>query len=142
MQGRRAQRGCGVRKIAHDEVGVEIHQPGVVAHEAADEGAPGELGKRLVLDRLDLSRRELELLRNLVERQTRGFARRFQARAGTHAGLDRRVAGGRDIGFGHWQPSTVIAFVSGESGKRFFICETYESSACESPSLRSMHMPR
>ena len=71
-----------------------MHQPRVVAREAADERAAGELREVSVLERAHLARRELQMLRDRVDRQPVRLARgtklsarsRYASAAGTSSG--------------------------------------------------------
>ena len=99
-------------------VGVEAQQARVVAHEAAHERAAGQLREVAVLERPHLARRELQLLRDGVDRQPgasraarssapAATARRAAARRRRQrVGAVRSLAGSR----------SAIAFASGESG--------------------------
>ena len=49
------------RQRAEHPLGVEVNEPRVIADEAADEGAAGEVAVIAVLERLHLARRELQL---------------------------------------------------------------------------------
>src|SRR6266849_10765989 len=125
---------------------VEMQQTRVIAYEAAAERAPRQLAEALVLQRFDLPRRQFQLLRDLVERKPGRLARGPEA----HAGARRRGDGREPVDVVwqfllrccHSQASVVMALVSTESGKRLRSCDMYDSSACLSPSLRSIQSPR
>jgi hypothetical protein len=105
----------GVGHQCEQVPGVEVEKPRVVAHEAASERSPGKVREVFVLQRLDLTRRELQLLRRLVERQPRRLARSLQTRARAD---DRRHRGSVAVRFerGHSHFSVAIAWVSGAFG--------------------------
>ena len=65
-------------------LGVELEQPRVVAHHAAGERRTGQPLEALLLERLDLARRELELQRHVVDGEALRLARLLQL------GADRR----------------------------------------------------
>ena len=109
-----------VGKVQQQVFRVEIEQARVIAHEPAAERAARQLGEVLVLERLHLSWRELQLLCDLVQRQARGLARGPQARTRTSIASRQRhgvgISGQAFFGGGHSQPSVLIALVSGASG--------------------------
>src|SRR5262249_25505310 len=57
---------------------VELEQPRVVAHHAARDRRTGQAVEALLLERLDLARRELELKRHVVDGETLRLARLLQ----------------------------------------------------------------
>src|SRR6185436_11787525 len=57
---------------------VELEQARVAAHHAAGEGRARQGGELLLLERFELARRELELLRDVGEREPARLARRSQ----------------------------------------------------------------
>src|ERR1022692_5161256 len=125
MQRRRFERGRlrDIGQMREQVLRVEVQQSRVVANETATERAARQLAEALILQCLDLTRRQLQLLRNLVERKPGSFARCPQARAGaSRCGdmRDRCVRAGVD-----WrllllcrpsQASVLIALVSIEFG--------------------------
>src|SRR5438132_4016737 len=74
--------GIGGLEAAGDRLeqrlGLELQEPRVAAHHAAHEGAARQEVEALLLERLELPRREFELLRNFRDRQPARFARRLQ----------------------------------------------------------------
>ena len=147
MQRRRLERGRlrNIGQMRKQILRVEMQQACVIAYETAAERASRQLAETLFLQRFDLPRRQLQLLRDLVERKPGCLARGPEARTGP----GRR--GGRQpvdvvwqliLRRRHSQASVVMALVSTESGKRLRSCVTYDSSACLSPSLRSIQSPR
>ena len=76
---RRETVGVGRLEAAGDaleqRLGVELEQARIAAHHAAREGAARQRRELLLLERLELARRELELLRDLGEREPARLAR-------------------------------------------------------------------
>src|SRR5205823_13711436 len=89
-------------------VGLEVEQARVVAHETARERASRELSEILVLERLHLPWRELQLLRNLIERKTGRLSRGPEPRTGPVRGRRRWLQRHVDARLhrAHWTPTT------------------------------------
>ena len=111
---RRREFGLGQRR--EQGVGVEAQQARVVAREAADERAARQPREIVLLQRDHLPRRQLQLLRDGVDRQAGRRARGAQAHAG------RPFGGGQGIGHRlggvvrHSHTPVASAFVSAASG--------------------------
>jgi hypothetical protein len=69
MQRRRLERGrlCNIGQMRQQVLRVEMQQARVIAYETAAERPPRQLAEALLLQRLDLPRREFQLLCHLVE---------------------------------------------------------------------------
>jgi hypothetical protein len=119
VQRRRFQR-RGMRRVGQvrdQQVGIEIQKPRVIAQKAARERPAGKHAEVLVFERLDLARRELELLRHLVERKPGGLAGEPQLRARADGGIRvGQLAAGRMRFEIHHSHASLIARVSGASG--------------------------
>ena len=98
--------------------GIEVDEARVVAHEAAHERAARQMRVVVLLERPHLARRELQLLRDGVDRQAGRLARGAQQRAGRRAGGESRRCRPRHSRRGSVtrRAPVGIALVSAESG--------------------------
>ena len=76
------QRGRTLRRGQHrdDRIGIELEKARVIARESPHERASGQTLEVIVFERLHLTRRKLQLLRDDVDREAGCFARHPQAR--------------------------------------------------------------
>ena len=97
-------------------LGVEPNEARVIAGEAANERPARQVRVVALFERAHLARRELELLRDRIDRQAGGLARRREQRARRGRPAVAGLRARRDVVLGHSQVPVAMDFASAVSG--------------------------